>query len=113
MESPTTTTPAEAVQNWESQYSGNMETLDSDQENIGTADDELEQSIGGSTLNYGPILTASKQLGADVATAQALPAIPDATAEADWKTELSDLATAASDYLQGFTDLATGTRMTV
>jgi hypothetical protein len=102
---PTTTpTPAQAVQAWQEHYEGNIQTLDSDQENIDTADQELEQSGG----NYSPLFSAIHQLASDVATAQALPAIPDSQAEADWTAELSDLATAATDFNQGFTDISNG-----
>jgi hypothetical protein len=102
--------PAEnPVTAWNSQHYGNIETLDNDIQNINTAHDELVQSIGGNgPLNYGPVLTASQQLAADVATCEKVAAIPDAQAEADWSAELSDLARAAADYTQGFTDNENG-----
>jgi hypothetical protein len=94
---------------WDEEYTGNQETLNSDVENIDTADEELLESIGGSgPLNYGPVLSASQQLASDVAIAQRLPAIPEATAESYWTTDLSDLAAAATDYLNGFTDNQNG-----
>jgi hypothetical protein len=104
-----TTPPTPPVTAWSEKYTGNEETLNSDVENIDTADQELLQSIGGSSpLNYEPILSASQQLASDVVTAQHLPAIPDTTAESYWSTDLSDLAVAAADYLNGFTDNQNG-----
>ena len=101
--------PENPVTAWNGQHYGNIETLDNDIQNISTADQELEQSIGGSgPLNYGPVLTASQQLASDVATCEKVAAIPDAQAEADWSSELSDLAQAAADYTKGFTDNANG-----
>ena len=101
--------PENPVTAWNGQHYGNIETLDNNIQNISTADQELEQSIGGSgPLNYGPVLTASQQLASDVATCEKVAAIPDAQAEADWSSELSDLAQAAADYTKGFTDNANG-----
>jgi hypothetical protein len=47
-------------------------------------------------------------LATDVTIAQRLPPIPDATAQSYWSTYLSELAVAATDYLNGFTDNQNG-----
>ena len=95
-------TAAGEVFAWTSKYEGNMETLDTDEENIDIADNELKGSIGGTApLDYSPVLSASQQLASDVATDQKLPAIPDPKAQSYRTTELADLAVAAAYYFQG------------
>jgi hypothetical protein len=108
-DSTTVPTAAGEVFVWASKYENNMETLDSDEEHIDVADNELKESIGGTApLDYSPVLSASQQLASDVATDQKLPAIPDPEAQSYRIAELADLAVAAAYYFQGFADSANG-----
>jgi Protein of unknown function (DUF2510) len=105
----TVATAAGEVFAWTSKYEGNIETLDTDEETIDVADNELKESSGGTApLDYSPVLSASQQLGSDVATDQKLPAIPDPKAQSYRTAELADLALAAAYYFQGFSDSANG-----
>jgi hypothetical protein len=105
----TVPTSAKEVAAWSSQYENNLKDLGTDEEGIDVADDEVKTSSGGvARQNYSAALSAAQQLSSDVASNQNLPAIPDSQAQSYWTAELSDLAVAAADYFQGFTDGANG-----
>jgi hypothetical protein len=91
-----TTTALSALQQWGRRNLGIISTLGVDLQSIGT--DATAASQSG---DYSTIAADCATLGRDVASAQALPPIPDPSAEGQWTAALSDLASASQDCTQG------------
>jgi hypothetical protein len=92
---PTTApTTKQQVATWDETYGYILQTLTSDMNSIGT--DGTNQDLVG--MN-----TDCTQLQMDVATAQGLPAIPDAQTASDYGSAITYLAAAAQDCVDGTT----------
>jgi len=89
----TTTAPAPSpLAAWRTQNGSVLTTLQDDVAAVQAA----SPSPSG---DYTALVAPWQQLAADVATAQSLPAIPDAATETTWSAALDELATATADWL--------------
>ena len=97
---PTTApTTRQQVIAWHDQYGSIIQSLSGDLNSIST--DGKNQDVAG--MN-----TDCTQLQTDVASAQGLPAIPDAQTASDWSSGLTYLASGAQDCVDGTTNMDAG-----
>jgi hypothetical protein len=101
--SPPTSVPSppspSPVAAWDLQYRSAVTTLQGD---VSTVEAAEPTSSG----DYTDVVGSWEQLASDVSSAQALPAVPDATVEANWSDALEELAGAVVDWLGSLTSTA-------
>jgi len=88
-----------ALAGWAAQYGDTVTTLEADVSAVEAA----EPTPSG---DYTAVVGSWEQLASDVASAQTLPAVPDATVEASWNDGLTELAGAVEDWLGSLTSTA-------
>jgi hypothetical protein len=94
----TTTTVPPPVRAWNAQYGSILVTL--------LGDITAVQGATATAGDYTAVVPLWQQLATDVASAQALPAVPDATLAAGLSTALGELSMATADWLGSLTSTA-------